>query len=124
MKISELNIPLAVSAKAALRNKQTSQTPTQNTKDTQAQGTVGTQGTNANTNQNTNQQTIGKTQSTNTQNKSFMRGQEVEVPNADNPGAPEKYVVSAVQGNEVELKPKMNKPNLPKSIKFNKQDLA
>jgi hypothetical protein len=131
MRISELGIPLAVSAKSALKNKTQSSTnnlatATPDPKDqTSAQGTVGTIPAERDPNDNTTNKTPPIGSNTSNQNTAkFMRGTEVDVPNADNPNAPEKYIVKAVQGDEVELKPKTAKQGLPKSIKFSKKDLA
>ena len=110
MKINEItSIPLAVSAKKAMDIK------TQANQQTKIKTQTGTQGT---------QGTVGPGQSQNNNKMDFARGQEIAVPNADNPNKPETYKVSAVQGDEVELKPKQNKPGLPNSIKFKKTDLA
>ena len=129
MRISELGIPLAVSAKTALQQKN-KVVPSQDTKqDTDPQGTVGTVKPGQNTNNTNNQNTektpaIGNNNSQSMDQAKFMRGQQVDVPNADNPANPEKFKVKAVTGNEVELEPINRKPGLPNSIKFNKKDLA
>jgi hypothetical protein len=127
MRISELGIPLAVSAKTALQQKNKTGVGTQDTKSGDPQGTVGTvkpgQDPNA---QNTTDKTppIGNNASQKMDQAKFMRGQEIDVPNADNPARPEKFKVKAVAGDQVELEPINKKPGLPNSIKFNKKDLA
>ena len=133
MRISELGIPLAVSAKTALQKQNKTGIGTQDTKDGNPQGTVGTvkPGQNPNAQNNTDTQNntdktppIGNNASQKMDQAKFMRGQEIDVPNADNPARPEKFKVKGVTGDLVELEPKIKKPGLPNSIKFNKKDLA
>lgn len=118
MKIVEI-APMAVSAKKAMDLKKiaTAQTTQATGQKTNAQGTTGTVGTVK------PGDTIGNNTSTNQNKMDFARGDELDIPNADNPNKPEKYKVQAVTGNDVELVPKQNKPGIPKSIKFNKSDL-
>ena len=115
MKIVEI-APMAVSAKKAMDLKKIATTQATGQK-TNVQGTTGTVGTVK------PGDTIGANTSTNQNKMDFARGDELDIPNADNPNKPEKYKVQAVTGNDVELVPKQNKPGIPKSIKFNKSDL-
>lgn len=115
MKIVEI-APMAVSAKKAMDLKKIATAQADGQKTT-AQGSTGTTGTVK------PGDTIGRNTSTNQNQMDFARGDELDIPNVDNPNKPEKYKVQAVTGNDVELVPKQNKPGIPKSIKFKKSDL-
>ena len=74
------------------------------------QGTIGTQGTQG------------------TQQTKLQRGQEFQVPIAD-PKSPNKTVnakmkVKNVTGSEIELQPSKKQKGMPKTVKYNKKDLA
>jgi hypothetical protein len=74
------------------------------------QGTIGTQGTQG------------------TQQTKLQRGQEFQVPMAD-PKSPSKTMnakmkVKNVTGSEIELQPSKKQKGMPKTVKYNKKDLA
>ena len=74
------------------------------------QGTIGTQGTQG------------------TQQTKLQRGQEFQVPMAD-PKSPNKTMnakmkVKNVTGSEIELQPSKKQKGMPKTVKYNKKDLA